>query len=378
MTSRERVIGSLSKSGYDRIPVKHEGTPEVNQALMEHFGLRNYEQLLRVVGDDFRYVEAPYVGPELRTFPDGSIEGYWGERYKYQPYEGGKYLEATHLPYAGIEKLADLDRSHFPSASWFDYSTIKQQCDAIREQGFAVCFGTPGDLDFINTISRARGMERVMLDLATENEVFLEILDARTRFYYELHERALQAAEGLIDIIHVGEDLGQQAGPMIGMESFERFFAARYGAHFDLAHRHGAKTMMHMCGCVEPFLNRLMELGLDIQDVVQPTTPNMDIAYLAAHYGDRLHFCGTMCVQTTLPFGSAADVAKEVERRLALFPQGGLFLGPTHAIQVGTPIENILTMYRTTGSLREPDEEILAIGGEADEVSDKPNLSKLF
>ena len=91
MTGRERALGAFNRTGYDRIPVKHEGTPEVNQMIMDHFGLTNMEQLLRVVGDDFRYVELPYTGPELRTFPDGSMEGYWGERYKYAQFEGGKY-----------------------------------------------------------------------------------------------------------------------------------------------------------------------------------------------------------------------------------------------------------------------------------------------
>ena len=82
MTSRERVLSAFNRTGYDRIPVKHEATPEVNRMLMDHFGLANMEQLLRVVGDDFRYVEPVYIGPELRTFPDGSIEGYFGEHYK--------------------------------------------------------------------------------------------------------------------------------------------------------------------------------------------------------------------------------------------------------------------------------------------------------
>ncbi len=41
MTHRDRVLGALTRSGYDRIPVKHEGTPEVNQMLMSHFGLSN-------------------------------------------------------------------------------------------------------------------------------------------------------------------------------------------------------------------------------------------------------------------------------------------------------------------------------------------------
>jgi uroporphyrinogen decarboxylase len=57
MDSRERVLRAFHRRGYDRIPVKHEGTPEVNRMLMEHFGLSNLEQLLRVLGDDFRYVE---------------------------------------------------------------------------------------------------------------------------------------------------------------------------------------------------------------------------------------------------------------------------------------------------------------------------------
>ncbi len=377
MTSRERVLSSLNRTGYDRIPVKHEGTPEVNATLMKHFGLSNYEQLLRVLGDDFRYVAPIYRGPELRTFPDGSTEGYWGERYAFQEYDGGKYLEAVHLPFAGVETLDQLDRSHFPSPDWFDYSTIREQCLAIREKGFAVCFGTAGDMDFINGISRARGMEQVMLDLATDNEAYLAIMQARADFYCGIHERALQAAGGLIDVTHCGEDLGQQLGPMISMATFEKHFAPKYKRLFEIAHRYGARSMMHMCGCVEKFLPLLIELGLDIQDVVQPTTPEMDIAYLQEHYGDRLSFCGTMCVQTTLPFGTPQKVEQEVLRRLRLFPRGGLFLGPTHAIQVRTPIENILAMYRTAGSLTEKiDDTILSI--REDQTPRQYNRSKLF
>ncbi len=375
MTSRERVLSSLARKGYDRLPIKHEGTPEVNDALMRHLGLSNMEQLLRVVGDDFRYVQAEYRGPKLRTFPDGSSEGFWGERYNYQSYDGGQYLESVYQPFAGVETVDQLDRSHFPSADWFDYSTIKEQCLRLRDR-FAIGFGSAGDLDFMNGIARARGVEQVLFDVGTDNPVYLEIMEARFRFYLEMHERALQAADGLIDIVHVGEDLGQQRGPMISMATFEKHFAPKFGAYFKMAHQYGARTMMHMCGCVERFLPRLIELGLDIQDVVQPTTPEMDIAYLQSHYGDRLNFCGTMCVQTVLPHGSQADVEAEVRRRQILFPKGGLFLGPTHAIQVGTPIANILAMYRAAGSLVENiDDSILSIRG--DELPDQSNRAKL-
>jgi uroporphyrinogen decarboxylase len=370
-------MGAFYKKGYDRIPVKHEGTPEINKMIMDHFGLKNMEQLLRLVGDDFRYVEPIYTGPELRSFPDGSVEGYWGERYKYAEFEGGKYLEASYLPFANVFRTEDLDRSHFPLASWFDYSTIRDQCLRLQEQGLAVCFGTAGDMDFINSIARARGTEQVLIDLITDDPVYLEIMEARFRFYYEMHEQALKSAGGLIDFTHIGEDLGTQKAQVIDFDIFEKHFAPKFKQYFEMVHSYGARSMMHMCGCSRAFLPRLTELGLDVYDVVQPTTPEMDIAVLQQDFGDRLTFCGTLCVQTTLAFGTENDVCREVERRKKLFHDGGLFLGPTHAIQVGTPLENILALYRTAGSLTEiiPDSIRAIQDGNA---VDKINMSKLF
>jgi uroporphyrinogen decarboxylase len=46
MNSRERVLGAFNRTGYDRIPVKHEGTPEINQMIMDHFGMLPQSQLL--------------------------------------------------------------------------------------------------------------------------------------------------------------------------------------------------------------------------------------------------------------------------------------------------------------------------------------------
>lgn len=377
MNSRERVLGAFNRTGYDRIPVKHEGTPEINQMIMDHFGLKNMEQLLRVVGDDFRYVDPIYIGPELRKFNDGSVEGYWGERYKYAQFEGGKYLEASFLPYANTYSVKDLDRSHFPTADWFDYSTIKQQCRKISEQNYAICFGTAGDMDFINSIARARGTEQVLIDLITDDPVYLEIMDARFRFYYELHERVLQAAEGAIDFTHIGEDLGTQNAQVIDFDIFERHFAPKLEEYFKMVHSYGARTMMHMCGCVRAFLPRLIELGLDIYDVVQPTTPEMDIARLKNDFGDEISFCGSVCVQSTLAFGTSEDVVNEVERRKKLFAEGGLFLGPSHAIQVGTPLENIISLYKTAGSLMDKiDESVMAVVDV--KIGEGINMSKLF
>jgi len=81
MTSRERVLSCLARKGYDRLPVKHVAVPPINELLMERLSAATPDALLARLGDDFRWVEAEYRGPELRRFEDGTVEGLWGERH---------------------------------------------------------------------------------------------------------------------------------------------------------------------------------------------------------------------------------------------------------------------------------------------------------
>jgi uroporphyrinogen decarboxylase len=57
-------------------------------------------------------------------------------------------------------------------------------------------------------------------------------------------------------------------------------------------------------------------------------------------------------VQTTLPFGTVEDVRAEVEHLIrTLGKDGGYILGPSHAIQAGTPPENVVAMFDTAVGL---------------------------
>ncbi len=351
MNARERFFATLDYRTPDRPPTRHYGTPEVNQALLEHFGLHTHEELLQKVGDDFRGVEPLYVGPELRRFDDGSWEGLWGERYNNWSFGGGTYPEAVYLPYAEISDPAQLAGLRKPSPDWYDYSQIPAAIEKLA--GFVICTGGAGMPDFMNGIARCRGVERVMLDVGEFNPVYLRLVEERFDFFYEMYRRVLQAGQGKIDVLCMGEDYGNQNGLNISPRAFERIFAPRMQALFALAHAYGAKTMMHCCGSCRQILPRLIELGLDILDVVQVDAAGMEINDLHAHFFGKIAFCGSISVQNTLPFGSAADVRREVELRKRLFGQGGMVIAATHDIQVGTPLENILEMYRSIGSLRE-------------------------
>jgi len=79
---------------------------------------------------------------------------------------------------------------------------------------------------------------------------------------------------------------------------------------------------------------------------VQPAC--MNPAELKKLYGNNLCFWGSIDEQRTLPFGTPADVRSEVLARLQSIGQnGGLILGPTHHVQLDTPMENFWAMVNT-------------------------------
>ncbi len=75
----------------------------------------------------------------------------------------------------------------------------------------------------------------------------------------------------------------------------------------------------------------------------------MDPVLLKEEYGDRLCFHGGVSVQSTLPFGTPADVEHEVAERIrVLGREGGYILAPSHTIQAGTPPENVVAFLNAS------------------------------
>ena len=97
----------------------------------------------------------------------------------------------------------------------------------------------------------------------------------------------------------------------------------------------------HSDGMIWAVIPDLIEIGLDVLNPVQPACMEPD--ELKRRFGDRLCFWGSIDEQHTLPFGSPEDVRAEVRTRLRTIGRhGGLILGPTHHVQLDTPMEQLL------------------------------------
>jgi len=346
---RERVKLAVSHIEPDRPPIKIYMTPEINRKLSEHFKGRN---LSEVLGVDFRGVGPRALCPVKQPSPDSDIDHYdiWGIGYKNVAYATGTYPEALELPFAKITTMDEVASYPWPSPDDHDYSAIPEQCERVSD--YAICFGGAGTPDIVNGVSRGRGMEQVVIDIETNDEVGIAIIDRRVDFYYEYCRRALEAADGQIDILQLGEDCGTQNGPLFSPTTFNRFFLPRLKRFYDLAHEFGAVAMMHCCGSSRALIPTFIDMGLDILDAVQPEPVGMNPEELKQHFGSQLTFCGMISTQHTLPFGTVEDCRAEARHRVEVIGKGGGYIfSPAHNIQPDTPLENILAIYEVANGV---------------------------
>lgn len=347
ITSKERVRAFFQRRPLDRVPVNYLCNPGIDRRLKTHFGLSmdDHEGLLQALGVDFRGVMPRYSGPPMHPPVAGMNVGpVWGFRSRWVDNESGGYQEICEWPLQNAT-AAEFEAWPFPSPDDFDYTEIAAQCAVWNE--FAVCTGNAGLCDIINFGGRLRTMENVLVDLVTDDEDFGKFIDRYIGLQVEMVRRTLVAANGGIDFLWIGEDLGTQIGPMISLELFRRAIRPRMQRFVDVAKAFGIPVMVHSCGSSSWAFDDFVEMGIQAVDTLQPEATAMSPSYLKARFADRLAFHGMISTAGPLAYGDVDKVVANVRETLALMmPGGGYALAPTHQIQDNSPTENVLAMYR--------------------------------
>ena len=107
-----------------------------------------------------------------------------------------------------------------------------------------------------------------------------------------------------------------------------------------------AKVLFLSCGDVTLLIEVFVEIGVDILNPVQSSSGRMsDFVALKERCGSDIVLCGGIDTHRILPFGSPADVRREVRRVIDLLgPGGGFMIGAVHTIMNDVPAENVLAM----------------------------------
>ncbi len=349
LTHRERVRLALEHKETDRVPIAMVCSginPPAYKALQAYLArerkttVEAYLQPLL----DIKGVAPAYVGPSLAPRTD-----MWGVRRKPVSYGSGEYNEIEHYPLAGMTDPADLCAHRWPATDWFDYSVLPDRIAAAQKDGDYCLMAANGNI--FETSWYMRGFERMFMDLVENPDLARAIFERVCRFFVEHFTKVLSAAKGRIDLVFTADDIGGQQGLLMSLDMWSQHIKPYHARLNRVIHEFGARVIYHSDGAVMEAVPGLMDMGIDILQALQFDAKGMDPVALKEKYGDRLCFQGGVSVQQTLPFGTAEDVRRETRERIdVLGRNGGYILGPSHAIQAGTPPENIVALFDTAAA----------------------------
>ncbi|MCA9911576.1 MAG: hypothetical protein KC519_23135 [Anaerolineae bacterium] len=353
MKHRERVLLALDHQIPDRCPMQVSFTPEFADRLRAdmklkddrpqnpHGGGNTYElecaldedMLLTSVGwaNSYYQQNKPYVDE-------------WGVGWGIQEYEtpfgSGWYTEMIHHPLAND---ADVAAYTAPDPTRPElYADARRMIREFKDEYWIV--GAT-----VTTIFEAawalRGYEQMLMDFILNPDLADAILD----FTYRYHLAAARTLVELgVDMIWTGDDVGAQHKMLISPNTWRRFLKPRM-ANFVAelkAINPQLKVAYHSDGHILPIIPELIEIGIDVLNPIQPAS--MNPAEVKKAFGDKLCFWGTVDEQYTLPRGTADDVRAEVIERLkTVGHDGGLIIGPTHHVQLDTPLANFWALVNT-------------------------------
>ena len=345
MTSRERVLTSIRHQLPDRMPVHVLGFDDVD-SWYERFGVQDELELRRALGLDLAPNIAPeYVGPEV---PKGWTM--WGTK-THMGNVGYSQTRGGH-PLQNALTVGDIDKHSWPSADVWDYTSLRRKAAKSGELARPLrVLGEPLFCNVLDLFGMEQGMMRLHTDPVLVEAAVAHILD----YYLEALNRSMDAAGDTLDICWYWDDFATQRGLMISPEHWRRFFAPGYRRIIDTVKSHGLIVWFHACGSFVEVLPDLVDMGIDVWETCQVHLEGNDPAFLKREFGQEIAFYGAINTQYTLPFGSVAEVRKEVRERIDVLGVGGGYIcGTDHTVRPEVPVENLLALIDEAKTYRNP------------------------
>jgi hypothetical protein len=292
---------------------------------------------------------------ELLSFPDGDKSVDASAKMP----ESGYFFDAIDRQQPIDEDKLNVEDNleEFSLISSKTLSYWRQEVARAKSTGKAIVAGfggtALGDIALVPAMNLKnpkgiRNIEEWYISTMLRSEYVREIFDRQSALAVENLRRIFTTVGNDIDVVFIcGTDFGTQNSSFCAPEQFDDLWLPYYKRINDWIHTNTSwKTFKHSCGAVEGFMSRFIEAGFDIINPVQLSATGMHPEELKEKYGKHLTFWGGgIDTQKTLPYGTPADVRKEVLHLCEVFGRdGGFVFNTVHNIQADVPVENIVAM----------------------------------
>ncbi len=215
--------------------------------------------------------------------------------------------------------------------------------------------GVPGDLcvipsGYFGIYERGyalMGFQNFMTEIAGDPKMVNTLLEKITDYRMKL---VPAKADMGFKIVHHGDDLATQCAGFFSDKMFDEMIFPHYKRLFSEYKKHGMYIMLHSCGHMMTYLPKLIDIGLDAWEPVQPCN---DLKYLKREYGKHLVFMGGIDTQT-LPFMTPGQVREMATETIEILGKGGGYIiAPSQELMNDVPLENVVAILKTAVELRD-------------------------
>jgi uroporphyrinogen decarboxylase len=270
--------------------------------------------------------------PESTLFDEYGIGHSKGSEFAF-------HMTRMHHPLSGADE-DEIMNYPYPSVDESKLKEFKHKVTALHQMGLA-SFGFM-QMTIWEASWYLRSMEELFVDMMTESESARILFDKITDFACA---KAVAYASSGIDILSLGDDIGTQNSIMLDVGLWEKWLQPRLKKVIRAAREIKPDILIfyHSCGYITPFIDKLIESGVEILNPVQPEC--MDFNEIHDLYGDRISFWGTLGTQQLIPYGTKEEVKRvTLERLEKCGRKGGIVIGPTHMVEPEVPWDNLLAI----------------------------------
>lgn len=310
MTSKERVLKTLSHAEPDRVPLNiWMYRDDVRAEVVKRYGsIDAFYDRLRI---DMVTAFATHMLVKLED------ESEWTHRYSVD--------EAIDLPFTDpnstdlyVPIKSDVERYGGERA-------VFCQTQGVFEGAFVLC-----------------GMENLLCEMVINPEKVGKLFEKIAAWSCVYVDNSIDLG---IDVPHISDDWGQNNALLFSPKMWWELVYPYDKAIVERAKNRCEFVSLHSDGYIFDVLDGVVKMGIDVVHPIQ-VSAGMDPLRVKREFGDRLTLYGTLDITHTLPSGTLEEIEREVKHRMeTLKPAGGFIFCSTHTIQPDTPLEKVEYAY---------------------------------
>jgi uroporphyrinogen-III decarboxylase len=205
-------------------------------------------------------------------------------------------------------------------------SSYKQRVYDLAKE-FAV-FG--GVIEAAEFMVRCIGQANLLLWIGMYPEEIGRFAERINEFALEIVRAQIEAADGLLDGIHIAGDVAYTRAMFFSPEYWRRYFKPGVKAIIDWVHSHGLPVTYHSCGNVASILDDFADIHLDGLHPLEAKA-GLDVVDLRRKMGHRLAFIGNNDVRVWAE-GERQHLKAYTLRKLNAGKGGGYIFSSDHSV----------------------------------------------